>query len=107
MTVRRWIKAGRIGVVQVGREVRVPRSEIERIVGSIDGRLVVLYGRVSGHGQKDDLETQLERCKHGQRRSAKDRRRWSSPILAVVSKQGVGPSSAYSSWSVRIKWRRW
>ncbi len=61
MTVRRWIKAGRIGVVQVGREVRVPRSEIERIVGSIDGRLVVLYGRVSGHGQKDALETQLER----------------------------------------------
>jgi putative resolvase len=61
MTVRRWIKAGRIGVVQVGREVRVPRSEIERIVGSIDGRLVVLYGRVSGHGQKDDLETQRER----------------------------------------------
>ncbi len=61
MTVRRWIKAGRIQVVQVGREVRVPHSEIERIVGSIDGRLVVLYGRVSGHGQKDDLETQLER----------------------------------------------
>jgi putative resolvase len=61
MTVRRWIKAGRIGVVQVGREVRVPRTEIERIVGSIDGRLVVLYGRVSGHGQKDDLATQLER----------------------------------------------
>ena len=61
MTVRRWIKAGRIGVVQVGREVRVPRSEIERIVGSIDGRLVVLYGRVRGHGQKDDLEAQRER----------------------------------------------
>ena len=61
MTVRRWIKAGRIQVVQVGREVRVPRSEIERIVGSIDGRLLVLYGRVSKHGQKDDLETQLER----------------------------------------------
>ncbi len=61
MTVRRWIKAGRIQVVQVGREMRVPRSEIERIVGSIDGRLVVLYGRVSGHGQKDDLEAQLQR----------------------------------------------
>ena len=61
MTVRRWIKAGRIQVVQVGREVRIPRSEIERIVGSIDGRLLVLYGRVSRHGQKNDLDTQLER----------------------------------------------
>jgi len=61
MTVRRWIKAGRIQVVQVGREVRVPRSEIERIVGSIDGRLLVLYGRVSGRGQLADLNTQLER----------------------------------------------
>src|SRR6266851_9960540 len=61
MTVRRWIKAGRIKVVQMGREVRVPRTEIERMVGKLDGRLVVLYGRVSGHGQKDDLETQLKR----------------------------------------------
>ena len=61
MTVRRWIKAGRIQVVQVGREVRVPRSEIERIVGSIDGRLLVLYGRVSGRGQLDDLRAQLDR----------------------------------------------
>jgi excisionase family DNA binding protein len=60
MTVRRWIKAGRIQVVQVGREMRIPRTEIERVVGSIDGRLLVLYGRVSGHGQKDDLEIQLK-----------------------------------------------
>ncbi len=60
ITVRRWIKAGRIQVVQVGREVRIPRSEIERMVGNIDGRLLVLYGRVSGHGQKNDLETQLQ-----------------------------------------------
>ncbi len=61
ITVRRWIKAGRIQVVQVGREVRVPRSEIERIVGTFDGRLLVLYGRVSGRGQLDGLHTQLER----------------------------------------------
>src|SRR5215467_12943090 len=61
MTVRRWIKAGRIQVVQVGREMRVTRAEIERIVGSIDGRLLVLYGRVSGHGQKDGLAIQLQR----------------------------------------------
>jgi putative resolvase len=61
MTVRRWIKAGRIQVVPVGREVRIPRSEVERLVGKIDGRLLVLYGPVSGHGQKDDLEVQLQR----------------------------------------------
>jgi putative resolvase len=61
ITVRRWIKAGRIQVIQVGREVRIPRAEIEKIVGMLDGRLVVLYARVSGHGQKADLNTQIER----------------------------------------------
>jgi predicted site-specific integrase-resolvase len=30
-------------------------------VGKTDGRLLVLYGRVSGQGHKDDLETQLAR----------------------------------------------
>jgi putative resolvase len=61
ITVRRWIKAGRIQAVPMGREVRVPRTEVERLVGKVDGRLLVLYGRVSGHGQKDDLEIQLQR----------------------------------------------
>src|SRR6266516_3907757 len=61
ITVRRWIKAGRIQVVPMGREVRIPRIEVERLVGQLDGRLLVLYGRVSGQGQKADLETQLER----------------------------------------------
>src|SRR5258707_8299376 len=61
ITVRRWIKAGRIQAVPMGREVRIPRTEIERMVGKLDGRLLVLYGRVSGHGQKADLDTQLER----------------------------------------------
>ncbi len=63
ITVRRWIKAGRIQVVQVGREVRIPRAEIEKIVGTLEGRLVVLYARVSGHGQKDDLDTQQKRLR--------------------------------------------
>jgi excisionase family DNA binding protein len=63
MTVRRWIKAGRIQVVQIGREVHIPRVAIERIVGNIDGRLLVLYGRVSGRRQQDDLDTQLERLR--------------------------------------------
>jgi putative resolvase len=61
ITVRRWIKTGRIRAVPMGREVRVPRTEVERLVGKIDGRLLVLYGRVSGHGQKADLDIQLER----------------------------------------------
>ncbi len=61
ITVRRWIKAGRIQAVPMGREVRVPRAEVERLVGKIDGRLLVLYGRVSGQGHKADLDIQLER----------------------------------------------
>jgi excisionase family DNA binding protein len=61
ITVRRWIKAGRIQVIPVGREMRIPRTEVERLVGKVDGRLLVLYGRVSGHGQKDDLDIQLQR----------------------------------------------
>jgi putative resolvase len=34
ITIRRWIKAGRIQAVPLGREVRIPRTEIERLVGS-------------------------------------------------------------------------
>src|SRR5437588_13132480 len=61
LTVRQWIKAGKIQAIRVGNEARVPRSEIERLTGSTDERLILLYGRVSGQGQKKDLETQLER----------------------------------------------
>ena len=60
-TVRKWIKAGKIQAIRVGNEARIPRSEIERLAGKTDGRLIVLYGRVSGQGQKGDLDTQLER----------------------------------------------
>ncbi len=47
--------------MRIGLEARIPRSEIERLKGSLNERLLVLYGRVSGQGQKDDLETQIER----------------------------------------------
>jgi putative resolvase len=60
-TVRKWIKQGKIHAVWVGQEARVPRSEIERLVGKSDGRLLVLYGRVSGQGQIHNLDTQLAR----------------------------------------------
>jgi len=60
-TVRRWIKQGKIQAVRIGLEARIPRSEIERLRGSTDERLLVLYGRVSGQGQQDELKTQLER----------------------------------------------
>src|SRR2546421_1453877 len=60
-TVRRWIKLGKIQAMRIGLEARIPRSEIERLKGSTDERLLVLYGRVSGLGQKEDLDTQLER----------------------------------------------
>jgi putative resolvase len=61
ITVRRWMKAGRMHIIQVGREVHIPRADIEKIVGTLDGRLVVLSARVSGPGHKADLETQIER----------------------------------------------
>src|SRR5215831_17050324 len=60
-TVRKWIKTGKIQAIRVGKEARVPRSELERLAGKTDERLIVLYGRVSGQEQKSDLETQLER----------------------------------------------
>jgi putative resolvase len=59
LTVRRWIKQGKLQAVRVGLEARIPRTEIERFLGKTDERLLVLYGRVSGHGQKADLERQL------------------------------------------------
>ena len=61
LTVRKWIKAGKIAAIRVGNEARIPRSEIERLVGKTDERLLILYGRVSGHGQTADLDIQLQR----------------------------------------------
>jgi putative resolvase len=61
LTVRKWIKAGKIHALRVGNEARIPRSEIERLAGRTDGRLLVLYGRVSRQGQRGDLDTQVAR----------------------------------------------
>jgi len=61
LTVRRWIKQGKIQIIRTGKEARIPRSEVERFVGSIQEKQLILYGRVSGQGQKEDLKTQLAR----------------------------------------------
>jgi putative resolvase len=86
-TVRKWIKQGKIQAIWVGKEARVPRSEIERLVGKTDGRLIVLYGRVRGQGQKSDLDTQLARLQAW----AKEERA-GKPIL-VLSDIGSGLST--------------
>jgi len=87
-TVRKWIKAGKIRAIRVGNEARVPRSEIERLAGKTDGRLIVLYGRVSGQGQKSDLETQLERLQTWAKEERADKQ------AVVLSDIGSGLSAS-------------
>src|SRR5215472_6133940 len=60
LTVRRWVKEGKIAAVQIGREARIPVTEVERLLGAQRAGLLVLYGRVSRHGQQPDLQRQVE-----------------------------------------------
>jgi excisionase family DNA binding protein len=60
LTVRRWIKLGKIKSFRVGREARIPAVEIARLLGELPKSVVVLYGRVSGHDQQDDLQSQMD-----------------------------------------------
>ena len=61
ITVRRWIHDGKIHAVRVGREARIPQTEVERLLGVTDQRSIVVYARVSGTGQRDDLTAQVAR----------------------------------------------
>ena len=60
LTVRRWVKEGKIAAVQIGREARIPITEVERLLGEQRAGTVILYGRVSGHDQKEDLQRQVQ-----------------------------------------------
>jgi putative resolvase len=60
LTVRRWVKEGKIAAVQIGREARIPITEVERLLGERRAGLLVLYGRVRGHDQQLDLQRQVE-----------------------------------------------
>ncbi len=63
-TIRRWEAEGKLHCEWTpgGKERRIPESEIRRIMGTAEDNAdaVVLYGRVSGHGQKNDLKTQVK-----------------------------------------------
>ena len=60
-TIQRWDKQGKIRVVRtVGGRRRIPESEIRRILGLKEERIVVGYARVSSATQKDDLERQKQ-----------------------------------------------
>jgi DNA binding domain, excisionase family len=60
-TIQRWDKAGKIRVVRtMGGRRRIPESEIKRILGLKEERVVVGYARVSSTTQKDDLERQKQ-----------------------------------------------
>lgn len=59
LTIRRWIKQGKIHALRVGNEARIPASEIARLLGKPRRSIVVLYGRVSGHDQQEDLRSQM------------------------------------------------
>jgi putative resolvase len=60
LTVRRWVKEGKIAAFPIGREARIPITEVERLLGEQRAGIIVLYGRVSGHDQKEDLPRQVQ-----------------------------------------------
>ena len=59
LTVRRWVKEGKITAIPIGREARIPITEVERLLGEQRAGIIVLYGRVSGHDQHADLQRQV------------------------------------------------
>jgi len=60
-TIQRWDKDGKIRVVRtVGGRRRIPESEVKRILGLREERIIVGYARVSSSTQRDDLERQKQ-----------------------------------------------
>jgi len=59
-TIQRWDREGKIRVVRTIGGRRIPESEIKRILGLKEERVVVGYARVSSTTQKDDLEGQKQ-----------------------------------------------
>jgi putative resolvase len=59
-TIQRWDKQGKIKVVRTIGSRRIPESEIKRILGLKEERVVVGYARVSSTTKKDDLKRQKQ-----------------------------------------------
>ena len=61
-TIRSWADEGRIQCVRLGerQERRFPASEIRRLRGEQNENSCILYARVSGHRQRDELARQME-----------------------------------------------
>jgi putative resolvase len=59
-TIQRRDREGKIRVVRTIGGRRIPESEIKRILGLKEERVVVGYARVSPTTQKDDLERQKQ-----------------------------------------------
>jgi putative resolvase len=60
LTVRRWVKEGKLAAIPIGREARIPITEVERPLGEQRAGIIVLSGRVRGHDQKEDLQRQVQ-----------------------------------------------
>ncbi|MGQ4913173.1 MAG: IS607 family transposase [Candidatus Asgardarchaeia archaeon] len=63
-TLIRKIKSGEVKAYRVGREYRIPESEIKRLLEGKTLDKVVIYARVSSRDQKEDLERQVEYLKN-------------------------------------------
>ncbi|MEM3832393.1 MAG: IS607 family transposase [Thermoprotei archaeon] len=60
-TIQQWDRQGKIRCVRtLGGRRRIPESEIKRILGLREERIIVGYARVSSSTQKDDLERQKQ-----------------------------------------------
>jgi len=63
-TLIRKIKSGEIKAYRVGREYRIPESEIKRLLEGKTLDKIVIYARVSSRDQNEDLERQTEYLKN-------------------------------------------
>ena len=63
-TVKRWIYSKKINAIKIGKEYRIPHSELQKILGDGGGNRIAIYARVSSNIQKNDLERQVEYLKN-------------------------------------------